>query len=120
MSVRNRCVGQCCALGYSDYDCFFKKMIRVPVFIGVTKILRHFGKTLFKNFEPFLANWAYDLETFSSQICIWRYQNNAELCADFKTVEKNAKNSPSMCIRFRSDRHHSDGRIRNHFNEMLN
>jgi hypothetical protein len=37
---------------------FFKKMIVVHGYIGENFILRHFCKTLFLNYEPFLVKWA--------------------------------------------------------------
>jgi hypothetical protein len=62
-------------------------------------ILRHFCKTCFSNFEPFLANRALKFQknanmtkNFFFTKFEYGYQNNSEFYADLESVEKNAKN----------------------------
>jgi hypothetical protein len=65
-------------------------------------ILRHFCKMYYSKFYPFLANLSLKfpksanmtLKKIFNKSEFW-YQNNSKFCADFKTVEKTAKNLPT-------------------------
>jgi hypothetical protein len=53
--------GIICAVGYSDYDVFYK-VRGVHGYIGVKRK----SETSFQNFVPFLANWAVKFQKSAS------------------------------------------------------